>query len=56
MVKRVVIAAYKRGWITIQECAQILGLDAAQIAGILSAEREAGSRRTALRPTRHAHG
>jgi hypothetical protein len=56
MDKRMVIAAYKRGWITIQECAQILGLDAAQIAGILKAEREAGSRRAVMRSKRHAHG
>ena len=56
MDKRVVIAAYRRGWITIRECAQILGLDTAQVMGVLSADREAGGRRTALRPKRHAHG
>lgn len=31
MDKRKVITAYRRGMITIQECAQILGLDSAQI-------------------------
>ncbi|MFD1955729.1 hypothetical protein ACFSL6_16560 [Paenibacillus thailandensis] len=31
MDKRKVIAAYKRGWITIQECAQIVGVDIRQI-------------------------
>lgn len=55
MDKRVVIAAYKRGWITIQECAQILGLDAGQIAGVLKADRQAG-RRSTLRTKRPAQG
>ncbi len=31
MDKRKVIAAYRRGLITVQECAQILGLDNAQL-------------------------
>ncbi|WP_190287502.1 hypothetical protein [Paenibacillus darwinianus] len=35
MDKRKVIAAYRRGIITIQECAQILGMDTVQIAGLL---------------------
>jgi predicted transcriptional regulator of viral defense system len=57
MDKRVVIAAYRRGWITIRECAQLLGLDTAQVAGVLSADRESGGgRRFNLRPKRHAHG
>ena len=56
MDKRVVIAAYRRGWITIRECAQLLGLDIAQVMGILGAERESGGRRMAVRTKRHAHG
>lgn len=31
MDKRKVIAAYRRGFITIQECAQIIGVDSKQI-------------------------
>ena len=31
MDKRKVIAAYKRGFITIQECAQIIGVDSKQM-------------------------
>lgn len=31
MDKRKVISAYRRGFITIQECAQILGMDSGQI-------------------------
>lgn len=31
MDKRIVIAAYRRGFITIQECAQIIGVDSKQI-------------------------
>ncbi|WP_296974165.1 hypothetical protein [Thermobacillus sp. ZCTH02-B1] len=52
MDKRVVIAAYRRGWITIRECAQLLGLDTAQVTGLLKADRETGGRRR----KRHAHG
>lgn len=35
MDKRKVITAYRRGFITIQECAQILGLDSVQVLGIM---------------------
>jgi exonuclease VII small subunit len=56
MDKRDVIAAYRRGLITIRECAQLLGLDTAQMMGVLKADRETGGRRGALRPKRHAHG
>ena len=31
MDKRKVISAYRRGFITIQECAQILGIDSMQL-------------------------
>ena len=36
MDKRKVITAYRRGFITIQECAQILGIDSMQqVAGMV---------------------
>lgn len=36
MDKRKVIAAYRRGFITVQECAQILGLDIGQLPSLMS--------------------
>jgi hypothetical protein len=36
MDKRKVITAYRRGFITIQECAQILGMDSMQILGMVN--------------------
>ncbi|WP_010273847.1 hypothetical protein [Paenibacillus senegalensis] len=36
MDKRKVIAAYQRGFITIKECAQILGIDSMEIMGMVS--------------------
>jgi hypothetical protein len=36
MDKRKVISAYRRGMITIQECAQILGIDSMLIMGIMN--------------------
>lgn len=36
MDKRKVIAAYHRGFITIKECAQILGIDSLEIMGMVS--------------------
>jgi len=36
MDKRKVITAYRRGTITIQECAQILGIDSLQIMGMMN--------------------
>ncbi|MFH5184738.1 hypothetical protein ACHHV8_19980 [Paenibacillus sp. TAB 01] len=36
MDKRKVIMAYRRGFITIQECAQILGIDSMQIMGMVN--------------------
>lgn len=35
MDKRKVIMAYRRGFITMQECAQILGIDSVQILGLV---------------------
>lgn len=40
MDKRKVIAAYRSGLITVQECAQILGLDNVQWVGMI---RESGT-------------
>ena len=36
MDKRKVITAYRRGMISIQECAQILGVDSSQITGLMN--------------------
>jgi hypothetical protein len=36
MDKRKVISAYRRGMITIEECAQILGIDSMHIMGIMN--------------------
>ncbi|MCR2803010.1 hypothetical protein [Paenibacillus soyae] len=36
MDKRKVIAAYRRGFITIQECAQIIGVDSRQAARLVN--------------------
>ncbi|MCP3772447.1 hypothetical protein NLX71_03830 [Paenibacillus sp. MZ04-78.2] len=35
MDKRKVINAYRRGFISIQECAQIIGIDSLQIMGLV---------------------
>lgn len=35
MDKRKVIMAYRKGFITMQECAQILGIDSMQILGFV---------------------
>lgn len=36
MDKRKVIAAYRRGFISIQECAQIIGVDSGQMARLIN--------------------
>ncbi|MBW7473440.1 hypothetical protein K0T92_01620 [Paenibacillus oenotherae] len=36
MDKRKVIAAYRRGFINVHECAQILGIDMGQISGLIN--------------------
>jgi len=36
MDKRKVIAAYRRGFISIQECAQIIGVDSGQMAKLMN--------------------
>lgn len=35
MDKRKVIQAYRKGFLTVHECAQILGLDSAQTMGLI---------------------
>ncbi|MCS7462474.1 hypothetical protein N0M98_20340 [Paenibacillus doosanensis] len=35
MDKRKVIMAYRRGFITVQECAQIMGIDSLQVMGMM---------------------
>ncbi|WP_182300617.1 hypothetical protein [Cohnella cholangitidis] len=39
MDKRKVIAAYRRGLISVQECAQILGLDNVELLGYMRESR-----------------
>lgn len=39
MDKRKVIAAYRRGLISVQECAQILGLDNVELLGYMKDSR-----------------
>lgn len=39
MDKRQVIAAYQRGLISLQECAQILGVQSLQVMGIVEEEK-----------------
>ncbi|MBO9607557.1 MAG: hypothetical protein J7639_16470 [Paenibacillaceae bacterium] len=40
MDKRKVIFAYRRGFITLQECAQILGIDSMRVMGMVDEPRE----------------
>jgi hypothetical protein len=46
MDKRKVIAAYRRGFITIHECAQILGMDFALVQGLINDPGFAAERRS----------
>lgn len=50
MDKRKVIMAYKRGIITIQECAQILGIDSAQVVGMVDDSRKSEPSRSYPQP------
>ncbi|WP_168928301.1 hypothetical protein [Paenibacillus ginsengarvi] len=45
MDKRKVITAYRRGFITIQECAQILGIDSMQVVGMVDDQKQPDSAR-----------
>jgi len=51
MDKRKVIAAYRRGFLTIQECAQILGVDSPHILRLVNDPRMFDARPPALRKT-----
>lgn len=42
MDKRVVLSAYHKGFITVQECAQILGIDSIQIMGLINDSQGSG--------------
>ena len=35
MDKRKIITAYRKGFLSIQECARIMGIDSAQLAGMI---------------------
>jgi len=52
MDKRKVIAAYRGGLISIQECAQILGVDNAGWIGLIREPGEAARRRSTEQPVR----
>jgi hypothetical protein len=51
--KRKVISAYRHGIITIQECAQILGVDARLILGMLNDPQMADSSRVIQKRPMH---
>lgn len=40
MDKRKVIDAYRRGFLTLEECAQLLGVERAQLPGLLAMSSE----------------
>lgn len=46
MDKRKVIEAYRRGFLTLQECSQILGLEKTQLTDLLLAQTDLKSRST----------
>lgn len=45
MDKRKVIHAYKRGMISLRECAQILGIDSMQVMNVVNEPQDAKSSR-----------
>jgi hypothetical protein len=49
MDKRKVIAAYRRGLISVQECAQILGLDNVQLLGYMREARQSAKKKQSVR-------
>lgn len=55
MDKRKVIDAYRRGLLTLQECSQVLGIEKAQLAGILELSGS-DKRRELLDEQQHASG
>lgn len=44
MDKRKVIAAYRRGLISVQECAQILGVDNVRLVGLIGEPARSGGK------------
>jgi len=52
MDKRKVIAAYRGGLISVQECAQILGVDNAAWIGMLQETAETATRKPVRQPVR----
>jgi len=52
MDKREVIMAYRRGLISLQECAQILGLDNVRLVGLVREAEGDPPARPAKRPVR----
>ncbi|MGM1046096.1 MAG: hypothetical protein ACQEXX_08115 [Bacillota bacterium] len=52
MDKRKVIAAYRRGLFSVQECGQILGLESLQFSALLGPQQPAGNGHW-KRPLRH---
>lgn len=53
MDKRKVITAYRRGFITLQECAQILGIDSMQVMGMMNDPKQDDSARILPQPVNH---
>jgi hypothetical protein len=49
MDKHKVIVAYRRGFITVNECAQILGMDSGLVAGLLESTGQDLQQRRALK-------
>lgn len=45
MDKRKVLLAYRRGMLTIQECAQIIGVDSLKVVGIVNETKPLDKRR-----------
>lgn len=52
MDKRKVIAAYRRGLISVKECAQILGLDNVELLGYVRESRAARPKTDKKQPVR----
>ncbi|MNP46028.1 hypothetical protein D3C76_1399990 [compost metagenome] len=50
MDKRKVIEAYRRGFLTLQECAQVLGVEKEQISGLLEYSKAEPKSSSALKP------
>lgn len=55
MDKRKVIDAYRRGLLTLHECAQVLGIEKSQLTGLLE-QSYSDKRRELLDEQQHASG